>query len=188
MDDIKELKDKLDLIKQRLSEEDFLANRGLSNEVGFHFFCYDPKHEMLVRNYTDILKEETGTVYNIIEYDLYEVFLNILEEKRVLKSVASLEDKKGKEHLLAQIQKIASPMAFVSKMKYEPHNYGDVLVLTGVGKVFPYIRTDQLMENLQAYFLDMPVIVFYPGEFTGNGVKLFNRLPIRPYYRAFDLL
>lgn len=187
------LKERLDLIKTRLIDKDFLANKGLSNEVGFYFFCYDAEDEMVVRNYLNKLKTENDkdyimNEYNLIEHDLFEVFLQILEEKRVLKSVSDLEIKKGKEYLLKQIQKIANANAFVDKLKYTPHELGDVLVLTGVGKVFPFIRTDQLMESLQAHFQDMPVLVFYPGDFTGTGIKLFNRLQIRPYYRAFDLL
>lgn len=185
---MEDLKDRLDLIKQRISEETFLANKGLSNEVGFHFFCYNPKYEMLVRNYIGILKEDTGAAYNIIEHDLYEVFLNILEDKRVLRTVASLEDKKGKEHLLAQIQKIATPQAFIERIKYEDHQLGDVLVLTGVGKVFPYMRSHNLLESMQAYFSDIPVLLFYPGEYDGTSPKLFDKFTDGHYYRAFNLL
>ena len=183
-----DIKEQLDLIKKRISEPDFLANKGLSNEVGFHFFCYAPEYEMIVRDYITKLKEDKSPVYNIIEHDLYNVFINILEEKRVLKNVPSLEEKKGKEHLLAQIQKIATPQAFIEKMKYEPHELGDILVLSGVGKVFPYMRSHNLLESMQAYFSDIPVIVFYPGEYDGTSPKLFNKFSDGHYYRAFDLL
>lgn len=185
---MKDIKEKLDLIKARISEEDFLANRGLSNEVGFHFFCYSPQHEIIVRDYIRRLKDDNTGSFRIIEHDLYQVFLNILEEKRVLKNVANLEEKKGKEFLLSQLQKIATPAAFIEKMKYEPHKFGDVLVLSGVGKVFPYIRSHNLLESMQAYFSDIPVVVFYPGEYDGTSPKLFDKFSDGHYYRAFDLL
>ena len=41
----------LNKVTVRLSEEDFLSNKGLSNEVGIHVFCYDPKDELTVRTY-----------------------------------------------------------------------------------------------------------------------------------------
>ena len=41
----------LNEIKKRFSDEVFLSNKGLSNEVGIHVFCYEPKDEMLVRSY-----------------------------------------------------------------------------------------------------------------------------------------
>lgn len=47
-----------------------------------------------------------------------------------------MEEKKGKDFLLAQLQKNATEKAFLAKMKYEPHERGDVLFLTGVGKVY----------------------------------------------------
>ena len=82
--------------------------------------------------------------YHIKECDLYEIFLRLLEDKRVLKSVDGLEEKRGKEYLLKQLQKIATPEALLEYMKYEPHEYGDVLFLTGVGKIFPFMRSHKM--------------------------------------------
>ena len=47
----------LDKVSSRLSEESFLTNKGLSNEVGIHVFCYDPKDELIVREHFDNLKK-----------------------------------------------------------------------------------------------------------------------------------
>ena len=46
----------LNKVSARLSEEAFLTNKGLSNEVGIHVFCYDPKDEPTVRAFFDNLK------------------------------------------------------------------------------------------------------------------------------------
>ena len=86
-----DIKAKLDRIRERFSDPAFLANKGLSNEVGIHVFCYDPADELIVREFTARLKSESGTPYHIRECDLYEIFLRLLEDKRVLKSVAGLE-------------------------------------------------------------------------------------------------
>lgn len=43
--------EQLDEIKSRFSDEMFLSNKGLSNEVGIHVFCYDTKNEIIVRNF-----------------------------------------------------------------------------------------------------------------------------------------
>lgn len=89
------LKAELDRIRERISDPNFLENKGLSNEVGIHVFCYDPADELVVQDYIRRIKEESGTPYRIIECDLYEIFLQVLEEKRVLKSTPGLESKKG---------------------------------------------------------------------------------------------
>ena len=60
----------LDRISDRLSEDAFLSNRGLSNEVGIHVFCYDPEDEITVRGYFNDLKEKKGVPFNLIECDL----------------------------------------------------------------------------------------------------------------------
>ena len=82
------IKQELDRIKERISNKDFLENKGLSNEVGIHVFCYKAEDELIVQDYIRRLKSEVNTPYRIIECDLYEVFLSLLEDKRILKSVA----------------------------------------------------------------------------------------------------
>lgn len=88
------IKQELDRIKERISNKDFLENKGLSNEVGIHVFCYKAEDELIVQDYIRRLKSEVNTPYRIIECDLYEVFLSLLEDKRILKSVAGLEEKR----------------------------------------------------------------------------------------------
>ena len=72
-----DIMDKLNKVSDRLSEESFLSNKGLSNEVGIHVFCYDPKDELTVREYFKLLKARTDVPYRLIECDLYKIFLEI---------------------------------------------------------------------------------------------------------------
>ena len=83
-----EIMDRLNKINTRLSEDAFLSNKGLSNEVGIHVFCYDPVDEITVRAYFEQLKEQADGAYRLIECDLYKIFLQICEEKRILKSIS----------------------------------------------------------------------------------------------------
>ncbi len=178
----------LNKVSARLSEEAFLRNKGLSNEVGIHVFCYDPADELIVRAYFENLKGQTDKPYHLIERDLYKIFLEICEEKRILKSIPNMEDRKGKEYLSEQIQKVAIPEAFVEKMKYEPHKYGDVLMISGIGKVYPFMRAHKILDNIQHIFADIPVLMLYPGTFNGQDLCLFGKFLDSHYYRAFNLL
>lgn len=175
-------------ISARLSEPAFLANKGLSNEVGIHVFCYDPKDEMTVRAYFEGLRNQADVPYRLIERDLYQIFLSICEEKHILKSIPNMEDRKGKEYLQDQLQKVATPEAFVEKMKYGPHASGDVLLITGVGKVYPFMRSHKILDNIQHIFADIPVVMLYPGSFDGQDLGLFGMFLDGHYYRAFNLL
>lgn len=51
-----DIKQELDRIRGRISEPDFLSNKGLSNEVGIHVFCYDPKDEPTVQDFLKRIK------------------------------------------------------------------------------------------------------------------------------------
>lgn len=178
----------LNKVSNRLSEEHFLTNKGLSNEVGIHVFCYDPKDEMTVHAYFDTLKKKPDVPYKLIECDLYKIFLQICEEKHILNSIPNMEERKGKEYLLEQLQKVATPEAFVEKMKYEPHGKGDVLLITGIGKVYPFMRSHKILDNIQHIFADIPVLMLYPGTFNGQDLGLFGKFLDGHYYRAFNLI
>ena len=145
------------------------------------------KPSMVRRVFADLTEQSVGA-FHLIERDLYKVFLEICEEKRILKSIPNMEERKGKEYLSAQLQKIATPEAFVEKMKYDPHQKGDVLLITGVGKVYPFMRSHKILDNIQHVFSDIPVLMLYPGEFNGQDLNLFGRFLDGHYYRAFNLL
>ena len=183
-----EIMSSLNKISARLSEEVFLTNKGLSNEVGIHVFCYDPQDEITVRAFFEKLKNNTDVSYRLIEHDLYRIFLQICDEKHILKSIPKMEENKGKKFLSEQLQKVATPEAFVKKMMYEPHKKGDILLLTGIGKVYPFMRSHKILDNLQHIFSDIPVLMLYPGTFNGQDLDLFGKFLDGHYYRAFNLL
>ena len=182
------LMERLDYLKARIQEPEFLEGKGLSNEVNIQFFCYDPKDEMAVRHFTEKLMTDQNLNCHLIEYNLYKVFLSICDDKRITDRVAQQEEKKGKQFILDQLQRMASNTAFIQKMQYEPHMPGDVILITGVGEAYPFIRVHALLDAMQPYFSDVPVLVLYPGKFDGRYVKLFDKLTPNPYYRAFNVI
>ena len=182
------IKQELDKIKARISDADFLANKGLSNEVGIHVFAYEPRYELIVRDFIERLVSTPSDIYRIIERDMYKILLEILDDKRVLGKVPGMEETKGKKYLLEQLQKNATDKAFLAKMQYDPHQRGDVLFLTGVGKVYPFMRAHNMLERMQQPFSDIPIVMFYPGEYNGQSLILFDKFHDANCYRAFNLL
>lgn len=182
------LNERLDKLKEYIQKPEFLEGKGLSNEVNIRIFCYKPEEEMAVRYFVDQLAGDHILACNIKESNLYNVFLDICEDKKIIKGIPKMEETKGSEFLRQRLAKIATVAAFASKIDYENHSKGDVLVLTGVGQVFPFMRVHALLEALQPLFSDIPILVMYPGIYDGKFVKLFDRLPANPYYRAFNVL
>ena len=77
------LMERLDNLRGLIQEPEFLEGKGLSNEVNIRIFCYDPKEEMAVRHFTEMLVTDQTLNCHIIEYNLYKVFLSILDDKRI---------------------------------------------------------------------------------------------------------
>lgn len=188
---LREFEERCEALQNRLSDQGFLSNQGLGNEVGIYTFCYDPTLELEARRFIAGLKADSDAgrlSCRIVERNLYDVLLSLCEEKRILDRIPDLEQKRGSASLLSQLQKTAAPEAFANAMDYAPHEEGDVLLITGVGEVYPVLRAHALLENLQPLFSDMPIILMYPGRFTGQSLSLFGQIEDGNYYRAFDIV
>ena len=66
------------------------------------------------------------------------------------------------------------------------------MFITGVGEVFPYIRSHTVLNNLQSTAKDQPTVMFFPGEYKhsleeGASLDLFGILHDDKYYRAFNI-
>ena len=93
-----EFNERLDKIWDRISDEDFLANRGVANEVRYYVFDYEPCDELIIREKIKALKKQNNPDadgFQIVEYDLYEMVIQILEEKGYIDKCIKFEDEKG---------------------------------------------------------------------------------------------
>jgi hypothetical protein len=69
----------------------------------------------------------------------------------------------------------------------------DIVFLTGIGEVFPYIRSHNVLNNLQSVVTGKPMLMFFPGDYRqsdslGSSLVLFNKLTDDQYYRAKNIL
>lgn len=179
--------ERLKKLKENFANEEFLSNKGLSNEVGIYIFAYDPKDEMAIEEFVRREKNVSAD-YRIIEVDLYKTFIEICDERKITKSIPAMQEKKGSNYLKEQLRKVATPEAFAKKMNYGTHEHGDILLITGVGKIYPFLRTHSFLESIQHMFEDMPVIVMYPGKYDGQTLVLFNKFFDDNHYRSFNLV
>ena len=176
----------LDKLRRHMQEADFLEGKGLSNEVNIRMFCYNAKDEMVVRRFIEQVTADSSLSCRIVEHNLYEVFLSLCEEQDIMDGILEMEESDGSDFLLEQLQMSFGVDEYISKIQYSPHQKGDMLMLTGVGDVFPFMRVHSLLEALQPHFDDIPILVMYPGAFDGNTMRLFNTLAPNSYYRAFN--
>jgi len=182
------IKERLDLLRTRMQSRDFLEGKGLSNEVNILMFCYEPEDEMTVRHFTEQVSSDQTLGCNVKMCNLYDIYISLCDDLGILEAIPEMEASDGSIYLLEQLHSALGNDAFIDKMQYPDHKYGDVMVLTGVGEVFPFMRVHKLLEAMQPYFSDIPIIVMYPGKFDGHSMQLFNRLKPNDYYRAFNVI
>ena len=189
-----EFSERLDKIWNRISDEDFLANRGVANEVRYYVFDYEPCDELIMRDKIKALKKQNNPEadgFQIIEYDLYEMVIQILEEKGYIEKCIKFEEEKGMEYLYTAVTKMLrltndDNLIVTRILENTPKNA--VVFLTGVGKVFPFVRSHNVLNNLHQVLDSVPVVMFYPGTWNGQSLSLFGTISDGNYYRAFPLI
>lgn len=180
------------LLRECLRSEDFLANKGIGNEIGFHTFCYDPALEFEARALFDTLSRDAEAdklPCTLKVVNLYDAVLAILDDLDVLEAMQEQEADFGSKAVLDDVVDYCQPdvVSNVVLDLTQPHVPGDAILLVGVGEVYPFLRVHNLFDSMQSDFSDVPVIAAYPGTFNGSSVTLFNRLAAENYYRAIDI-
>lgn len=191
MQALKELQERVNVLRKRLEDESFLKNAGLGNEVGIYILCFDPTLQLEAQESASKLvrdSQESKLPCRIAECNLYDTMLEICKKKNILDRIPEQEKKRGTEALLKQLQKIASPEAFAKEIAGSLSDEDDVLFITDIADAYPVIRTHVLLDNLQPLIGETPVVVWYPGSYSGNSLSLFDSLNDGNYYRAFNLL
>ena len=180
---------------QLMKSERFLKMQGLGNEVPF-FICPYKVEESLDMN-TSIQQlrrnlEQSGI--NIVEINLYDLCIEILKEGDDLSWYIENESEHDKSMMLDDLQSILDVKNSIIPRISEILNKTpcDILFLTGVGEVFPFIRSHNVLNNLQSTAKSHPTVLFFPGKYThsletGASLDLFGRLHDDKYYRAFNI-
>ena len=181
-------------LEDRMSSVEALTRFGTANDLKFYIFDYNPADELVVRKEIKKIKDRNP---NIVEFDLYEMMLQIVEEEGYMEDVIRMEPDYDKELLLREVfqpllsvEEETSPFLDMFKETVEDDGRSIVLI-TGVGKVYPIVRSHTILNNLQSIFRHNPVVMMYPGRYeikNAMTLRLFERLDDDNYYRAFPLV
>ena len=180
-----------------LSGKRFLQMEGLSNEVPFFISPYDPEDALEVDQAKKRIKNKLATEHGIIvrEVNLYDLSVEIVKERGVWERVLELEPDQDKADFRESLQGMLDPQIHIAPAIRSTIEDGefDILFLTGIGEVFPYIRSHNVLNNLQSVVTGKPMLMFFPGRYDqsdtlGSSLVLFGRLKDDQYYRAKNIL
>ncbi len=194
-DETRTINERYDHLLKLISNERFLQKQGLGNEVPFFICPYPPEQAVemhkLERQLANSLSHRGVPVLMI---NLYDLAIELLQKRGVWEQVLEVEERVSKDQLKELLQGVLDPEthlvpAIAEKMREQVFA---VMFITGVGEVFPYIRSHNVLNNLQSTATDQPTVMFFPGKYThsletGASLDLFDRLHDDKYYRAFNI-
>jgi len=186
------LTQRLNEILPKVTSTEFLSGKGLGNEIAFYIFDYPPEAELQIRDHIRFLmshipKNRPGL--RVMHVNLFGLIVDHLKERNLLEKSFQMQIDKGdkalQKALLGPLKSEKLVQIFVKIAKPEEQ---DLVLVSGVGSVWPLVRSHNLLNNLQTVMGQTPLVMFYPGRYDGQALRLFGKIKGNNYYRAFKLV
>ncbi len=183
---------RLNQILGRITADDFLKGRGLGNEIPFYAFDYPPEQELAVRDHIDFLLEQLPKHRPDLRFahvNLFRLIIETLKARGFYDKALAKQQQHGDAALL---KALAAPLnagkLAAALIDQADPSTKDLVLVSGIGSAYPLLRTHNLLNNLHAVMGSTPLVLFYPGVYDGQSLRLFGTLQDKPYYRAFRLV
>jgi len=191
----KPLAERFEHLLKIISTPAFLNREGLGNEVPFFICPYDPSEMIEIEKMVSNLHKQLGNrEIKVLTINLYDISLELLKRRGLLERILEEEEELGKDELKELLQGVLDVEKHIIPCIKEYMDVADfhVMFITGVGQVFPYIRSHNVLNNLQKTAKEQPTVMFFPGSYThtleeGASLDLFGLLHDDKYYRAFNI-
>ena len=194
--DSRSLKERFDHLVKVVSSDRFLKKMGLGNEVPFFICPFRPEEAVDMQDLVDKLAsrlQKKGVT--ILQINLYDLCLDLLQKRGVLEQILEEEQDYERDDLMGLLDGLVDPEKYLApsvaeRMKQVKY---DVIFITGIGEVYPYLRPHKVLNNLHKVAKREPTVTFFPGQYTqshssGSSLDLFGRMRNDLYYRAFNIL
>jgi hypothetical protein len=192
----KNIQERLQTLDQTIKSEDFLANIGLGNEVGYYIFDYNPKDELAVREHIRNLEINNSPQidgYRIQVFNLYQIMMSYIEGKGYLDKIVKMEEKHGIMYVATRINRLLKMEEFEDSEMYFTKYISDraesnsVIILTGLGEIYPLVRAHSVLNKMHLVYNRTPVVMMYPGEYDRLRLTILDTNKDQNYYRAFRI-
>ena len=181
---------KFEHLYQVISNQEFLRMESLGGEIPFFIAAFDPKQQIEVDRSIRSLKNKLETNgIPVLELNLYDIALELLNEELGEGEIFELEKTMDKKEFKEALQSILDiNEVLIPKIKGMIDTASaKVYFLTGIGLVFPFIRSHNVLNNLQNVAKKAPTVAFFAGEYNGYSLELFGLMKDDNYYRAFNI-
>lgn len=178
-----------------ISSQRFLRMEGIGKEVPFFVVPYCPTEHLEIEAIRgQLINKLRHKGIRVLEINLYDLSKELMDVEGDWQHWIDNEASTSKVDLLEALQNLTdaeTKLAPAIASKISESEF-DVLFLSGVGEVFPYIRSHTVLNNLQSVAKSHPMVMFFPGDYShsledGASLDLFGRLHDDKYYRAFNI-
>lgn len=185
-----ELHKKFEHIFGVITNPKFLSMEALGGEIPFWISTYNPTQEVgIIIEIDNLIKklQNSGVKPHLI--NLFKLSVDIVDKNIGLEKIYKTEQRKSKERFKKALQStINIHERLIPEIKRQVKDADpQLLLINGVGSAFPFIRSHNVLNNLQSAVKDIPTLMFFPGEYNGKELKLFGKLKDSNYYRAFHI-
>jgi hypothetical protein len=184
-----------DALFEVMRSESFLERRGLGNELPFFISAFHPSLQPKVDTLVPALATRLSNQgIQVLLLDLYDLTVELLKARGRWDNLLATEPNQPRDRFLMTMQNVTDaeghliPLIARKLAAAQPR----IMLIAGVGLVFPYLRSHQVLDNLQKVTKQTPTVLFFPGDYSfvqgkGSYLKLFGILPDDRYYRAFNI-
>jgi len=174
-----------------LSSPRFLKKEGLGGELPFFIHSFPVDKLLEVETNTEyLIKRLQNEDVEILEINLYFLCIDILKRENIFDKITTQEQSWSNKQRLLRI--LSGPLNIDTIVIPEIHkrladSNSKILLLTGIGAAFPFVRSHTILNNLQTLVGDIPLVMFFPGTYNNISLNLFDRITDNNYYRAHNL-
>ena len=178
-----------------LSSERFLRMEGLGGDLPFWIYPYPPAETIEIDAARGrIVNRLRAHGLNPVEINLYDVAIQVIRDFGAYDELVAIEPETDKDAFLEALQGLLDPAAELAPRIVErvAAMEPDVVLITGAGEVFPFIRTHNVLNSLHATVTGVSVVTWFPGAYEqsdtqGSSLDLFGLIHDDQYYRARDI-
>lgn len=181
---------KFEHIFKVVSSESFLKMDALGGEIPFWIAPYEiASHNSVEVEILNLSTKLKNAGFKPLVLDLFELSCEVIETHIGLEKMFEVEKRKTKDKFKRAMQSTVNIHERLVPLIEEKvrESMPQMLFIKGVGAVYPFIRSHTVLNNLQSAITEIPAVMFFPGEYSGQALNLFGLLKDDNYYRAYNI-
>ena len=116
-----------------------------------------------------------------VNINLYDICLDILRQENLLNPILEGEKDIDSDAIISTFDGVLDVQGRIEETN------PDFVFITGVGSVYPFVRSHTILNNIDELALKNNLLLFFPGEYDRLHLKLFGKISDETYYRGQNL-